>query len=95
MNTTPMYLEEENARNHLYEEHVEKNMEGFEDEDGLNEDNKLNSGYGLDYNIQKVSKVVDLSPRYTNSINSKRERSNVPLQVKTRTSKGRLIISDQ
>lgn len=72
-----------------------KNIEGFEYEDGLNEHIKLNNGDRLDYNIQKVSKVVELSPRHTNSINSKRERSNVPLQVKTRTSKGRLIRSDQ
>ncbi|KAG5592938.1 hypothetical protein H5410_043452 [Solanum commersonii] len=49
----------------------------------------------IDFNIQQISKVGDLSPRFTNSLKAKRWRTIIPLQVKTRSSKKHLTISYQ
>lgn len=52
---------------------------------------------GIEYNIQQISKAVDLSPRNTNSLKNeaKKGRPALPLQVKTRRSKEKVLISNQ
>lgn len=42
----------------------------------------------MDYNIQMISKAGGVSPRHTNSLKVKKGRPTLPLQVRTRSSKG-------
>lgn len=58
-------------------------LKGIDDEEGLVD------------TIIEVSKAGDLSPRKTNTMKEKKGRSNVPLQVQIRSSKGRFVICDQ
>lgn len=51
---------------------------------------KLDEEEGLEHNITHVSKTADLSPRHSNTLTAKRGKSVVvPLQVQTRSNKGR------
>ncbi|KAG5595537.1 hypothetical protein H5410_036769 [Solanum commersonii] len=49
----------------------------------------------INNNIQQISKAGDLSQRHTNSLKEKRGQPNIPLQVKTRSSKERTTCNDQ
>lgn len=42
---------------------------------------------GIDNNIMHVSKAGDLSPHHTNSLKMKKGKTNIPLQVRTRSYK--------
>lgn len=66
-----------------------------EDEEEVKEDVELDDNHGLGYNIQQVSKDRDLCPWNIGSLNIKKDTSNVPLQVQTRSSKGRSVSNDQ
>lgn len=50
---------------------------------------------GIDYNIIHVSKARDLSPRHTDSLETKRGRPKTPLQVRTRSNNGRTVSCNQ
>lgn len=51
----------------------------------------------IDYNIQQISEVGDLSPRHITSLknNAKKGRSVIPLQMKTWWSREKISTSEQ
>ncbi|KAH0679661.1 hypothetical protein KY284_020746 [Solanum tuberosum] len=51
----------------------------------------------MEYNIQQISKAGDLSPRHTNSLKqgARKGKQTLPLQVQTRSSRGKTSNSDQ
>lgn len=81
-----------NEDNPMTQEYVEGDGEGFlelEVQDNRDEEE------GIKGNIQHVSKTGDLSPRHTECLTTKRGKPNVPLQVQTRSNKGRFVSCDQ
>lgn len=44
---------------------------------------------GIEENIDNANKIGDLSPRHTDSLQAKSGKSQVPLQVRIRNSKGK------
>lgn len=67
----------------------------IEDDDGLLEKNDTDDGDNLDHDIQHVNKIGNLSPRHTNSLNARKGKPKLSLQVTIRSSKGRTSICDQ
>lgn len=57
-----------------------------EEEVGSDEYVEMDKEYSLEYNIQQVTKEGDLSPRYMESLNTKKDK--ILIQVQTRSSKG-------
>lgn len=49
----------------------------------------------LEYIIQHISNAEHLSPSHTNSLKIKKGKSKVPLQVTTRSRRGKIVSCDQ
>lgn len=62
----------------------------FKDENKLLDDEE-----GLVDTIIEVSKLDDLSPRQADNLKEKKGRANIPLQIQTKSSKGRFVSCDQ
>ncbi|KAG5591557.1 hypothetical protein H5410_042071 [Solanum commersonii] len=73
---------------------TEKNPNNDQD---LNKKHLLEEDKEIDYNIQHISKLGDLSPRQTTSLQNsvKKGKSIIPLQVQTRRSREKTSISEQ
>ncbi|KAH0770267.1 hypothetical protein KY290_014248 [Solanum tuberosum] len=84
------------ARVNRYEEgEILKGPDLIEDEEEVIQHKKeTEEDEDMDYKIQQISKVGDLSPRHTNSLKygARKGRPVIPLQVKTRNSRDRALM---
>ncbi|KAH0656125.1 hypothetical protein KY290_031749 [Solanum tuberosum] len=86
-------------KENFYEEgEILKGPDLIDDEnEGLQHKKDTEEASDMEYNIQQISKAGDLSPRHTNSLKygARKDRTVIPLQVKTRSSRDRGSSIDQ